>query len=185
MTPFSSVVKYLHEFQHAIFLQAKSDFWKAKYDHGAAKKARAAAIAAKKTARKSKKKTTASDLFKLDDIAESEVALDSLGQFFNNLIDTDYCQDDTGASQAVEEEVTISSDSEPLPRQKPRLVTRKVRFSHPLAYLDPHFLLKKQQHESRRQTRTSDDNELPSGLPKTPWKRQNEVSFTFDFCFCQ
>ena len=34
-------------------------------------------------------------------------------------VSTDYCQDDTGASQAVEEEVTtISSDSEPLPRQK-------------------------------------------------------------------
>ena len=104
-------------------------------------------------------------MFQLDDASESEVALDSLGQFFNNLINTDYYQDDTGASQAVEEEVIISSDSTPLPRQKLRLVTRKVRFSHPLAYLDPHFLLKKQQHESRCQTRTSDDNELPSSLP--------------------
>ena len=65
-------------------------------------------------------------MFKLDDISESEVALDSLGLLFNNLIGTDYCQDDTGASQAVEEEVTISSNSTPLPRQKPRLVTRKV-----------------------------------------------------------
>ena len=139
--------------------------------------------AAKKTVRKSKK-PTASDLLKLDDTSESEVALDSLGLFFNNLIDTDYCQDDTGTSQAVKEEVTIiSSDSEPLPRQKLRRVTRKVRFSHPLAYLDPHFLLKKQQHESRRQTRTSGDEELPSGLPKTPRKRQNEVSFTFYFSF--
>ena len=107
-------------------------------------------------------------MFLLDDVSESEVALDSLGQFFNNLIDIDYCQDDTGASQAVEEEVTISSDSIPLPRQKLRLVTRKVRFSHPLAYLDPHFLLKKQQHESRRQARTNDDGEPPSDLQKTP-----------------
>ena len=83
-------------------------------------------------------------MFKLDDVSESEVAHDSLGLLFNNLIDTDYCQDDAGASQAVEEEVTIiSSDSEPLSRQKPQLVTRKVRFSHPLAYLDPHFLLNK------------------------------------------
>ena len=149
------------------------------------KTTRATTIAAKKTTRKSKKKTTASDLLKLDDASESEVALDSLGLLFNNLIDTDYCQDDMGASQAVEEEVTISFDSEPLPRQKPRLVTRKVRFSHPLAYLDPHFLLKKQQHESRRQARTNDDNELSSGLPKTPRKRQNEVSFTFVCCFYQ
>ena len=54
--------------------------------------------AAKKTVRKSKKKPTASDLLKLDDTSESEVALDSLGLFFNHLIDTDYCQDDTGAS---------------------------------------------------------------------------------------
>ena len=98
-------------------------------------------------------------MFKLDDVSESEVAFDYLGLVFNNLIDTDYCQDNTGASQAVEEEVTISSNSETLPRQKPRLVTRKVRFSHPLAYLDPHFLLKKQQHESRRQARNNDDDE--------------------------
>ena len=81
-------------------------------------------------------------MFKLDDVSESEVALDSLGLLFNSLIDTDHCQDDMGASQAAEE-VTISSNSEPLPRPKPRLVIQKVRFSHPLAYLDPHFLLKK------------------------------------------
>ena len=167
-------------------LQTKSDFWKAKYDHEAAKKARAAAITAKKKTRRSKKKkkSTAEDLLKLDDdTSESEVALDSLGQFFNNLIDTDYCQDDTRASQAVEEEVTISSDSAHLPRQKLRVVTRKVRFSHPLAYLDPHFLLKKQQHESRRQARNNDDDEPPSVLQQTPRKRQNEVSFIFIFCF--
>ena len=126
-------------------------------------------------------KSTAKDLLKLDDdTSESEVALDSLGQFFNNLIDTDYCQDNTGASQAVEEEVTISSDSAHLPRQKLSLVTRKVRFSHPLAYLDPHFLLKKQQHESRRQDRN--DDEPPSVLQQTPQKRQNEVYF-FVFYF--
>ena len=84
-------------------------------------------------------------MFELDDSSESEVALDSLGSFFNHLIDTDYYQDDTGAKQAIEEEVMIvSSDLEPLPRQKFRRVIRKVRFSHPLAHLDPHFLLKQQ-----------------------------------------
>ena len=124
-------------------LQAKSDFCKAKYDHEAAKQARAKAKAAKKAAKKNKKKLTASKMFELDNSSESEVALGSLGSFFNYLIDTDYHQDDTGASQAVEEEVTIiSSDSAPLPRQKIRRVTRKVSFSHPLAHLDPHFLLK-------------------------------------------
>ena len=65
-------------------------------------------------------------MFELDDSSESEVALDSLGSFFNYLIDTNYAQDDMGANQAAEEEVTIiSSDSAPLPRQKIRRVTRK------------------------------------------------------------
>ena len=122
------------------------------YDHEAAKKARATKKAARKTAKKTtkkKKKPSASDLLKLDGTSESEVALDSLGLFFNHLIDTDYYQSETGASQAAEEEVTIiSSGSESLPRQKLRQVTRKVRFSHPLAYLDPHFILKRQ-HEGR------------------------------------
>ena len=70
-----------------IRLQAKSDFWKAKYDHEAAKKARAAAITAKKATRRSKKKrSTASDLLKLDNDSESEVALYSLGQFLITLL---------------------------------------------------------------------------------------------------
>ena len=153
-------------------LQAKSDFWKTEYDHEAAKKARAVKKAAKKAAKKTtkkKKKPSASVLLSLDDTSESEVALDSLASFFNHLIDTDYYQADTGASQAAEEDVTIiSSGSNPLPRQKLRQVTRKVRFSHPLAYLDPHFILKQQQHENRRQTRTSGVEELSSGLPNTP-----------------
>ena len=56
-------------------------------------------------------------MLELDDNSESEVSLDSLGSFFNHLIDIDYHQDDTGTSQAIEEEVTIiSSNSEPLPR---------------------------------------------------------------------
>ena len=98
-------------------------------------------------------------MFELDDNSESEVALESLGSFFNYVIDIDYHQDDTGASQAIEEKVTIiSSDSEPLPRHKTRRVTQKVRFSHPLAHLDPHFILKQQQHESRQQTQTRKDN---------------------------
>ena len=87
--------------------------WKKKYDHEASKKARAA----KKAAKSNKKKSSTSELFELDNSSESEVALDTLGSYFNYLIDIDYHQDDTGTSQAVEEEVTIiSSDSEPLPR---------------------------------------------------------------------
>ena len=65
-------------------MQANSDFWKVKYNHEAAKKAKAAAMNTKKTTRKSKKKkkTTVEDLMKLDDTSVTEVALDSLGQFF-------------------------------------------------------------------------------------------------------
>ena len=67
-----------------------------------------------------------------------------LANFFNNLIDTDPYQDDTGANQAGEAEVTIiSSDLEPLPRHRVRRVIRNVRFSNPLAHLDPNFHLKK------------------------------------------
>ena len=96
---------------------------------------------------------------------------------FVHLINSVHQQDDTGASNPVVEEVmTLSSDSEPLPRLKVRRVTRKVRFSHPLAYQDPQFLLKRQIHESRRQTWTSKDAELSSGLPNTPRKRRNEVT---------
>ena len=87
-----------------------------------------------------------------------------------------FFQEDTGNSQPVEEEVIIiSSDSELRPRQKIRRVTRKVRFSHPLAYQDPDFLLKQQQFENRRQTQTTKDAELSSGLPDTTRKRRTEV----------
>ena len=131
-----------------------------KYDHEAAKKAKLDAMNAKKSTRRTKKrkKTTIEDLMKLDDTSDSEVVLDSLDPFFNNLIDTDPYQDDTGAIQAREAEVTIiSSDSEPLPRHKVRRVIRKVRFSNPLVHLDPNFHLKKQQHESRREVETEDE----------------------------
>ena len=55
------------------------------YDHEAAKKARAAKKDAKKTTKR-KKKPSASNMLNLDDTSESEVALDSLGSFFNHLI---------------------------------------------------------------------------------------------------
>ena len=118
--------------------------------------------------------TTASDLFNLnEDYDESEVDLDSLGSFFIHLIDTDCYQDDAETSQAGDDEVTIiSSASEPLSTQKIRRVIRKVRFSNPLAHLDPTFILKQQQHENWRRTRTSGSGELSSGLPNTPAPRK-------------
>ena len=97
--------------------------------------------------------------------------------FITTLLILTIFQEDTGNSQPVEEEViVISSDSELQLRQKIRRVTRKVRFSHPLAYQDPDFLLKRQIYESRRQTRTSKDAELSSGLPDVTRKRQTEVT---------
>ena len=85
-----------------------------------------------------------------------EVELDSLGLLFTRLIDDDACQDDAEASNAEFVEVTIlSSDLEILPLPKFCKANRKVKFSHPLAYLDPKFLMKTQQHEARRTTRHS------------------------------
>ena len=79
------------------------------------------------------------------DNPESEVELDSLGSFFIHLIDNDYYHDDAEGTQADDAEVIIlSSGSDPLPTKKIRQAVRKVRFSHPLAHLDPKFLLKKQ-----------------------------------------
>ena len=95
-----------------------------------------------------------------------------------HLIDNDYYQDEAEASRADDAKViTLSSSLEPLPTQKTRQASRKVRFSHPLAHLDPNFLLKKQQHEARRTTRNSGGGVLSSGLPNTPTphKRRPEV----------
>ena len=113
---------------------------------------------------------------------ESEVELDSLGSFFVHLIDNDYYQDDAEGSHAEDIEVTIlSSDSDPLPTSKIRQANRKVKFSHPLAYLDPNFLLKTQQHEARRTTLHSGQKVTSAGLPDTPVrKRRSKVSPPFD-----
>ena len=94
-----------------------------------------------------KKTTSAQELLEFDD---SEVELDSLGRLFMQLIDNNYSQEETETSHADAPEVTyISSDSENFPPAEIRRVIRKVPFSHPLAYIDPNFLLKKQQHHSR------------------------------------
>ena len=102
------------------------------------------------------------------DNPESEVELDSLSSFFIHLVDNDHYQDDAEASRADDVEVIIlSSGSDPLPTQKTRQANRKVSFSHPHAYLDPNFLLKKQQHEARRTSRHSGQVVTSSGLPNT------------------
>ena len=58
--------------------QADDKFWKVKYDHEAAKKARKAKKAAKRAApRKKGNRPTASELLQLSDSSESEVTLKS------------------------------------------------------------------------------------------------------------
>ena len=133
--------------------------------------------AVKKTAHR--KRTTASSNPAPDDEVDNpdfEVELDSLGLFFMRLIDDDICQDDAEASHVdAAEVITLSSDSEPLPSLKIRQANRKVKFSHPLAYLDPKFLMKTQQHEARRTTRHSGQVVTSAALPnnlvwKTPFR---------------
>ena len=78
----------------------------------------------------------------LDD-PDSEVELDSLGSFSIHLIDNDYYQDDAVASHAGDAEVIVlSSDSNHVLVPKLRRAVRKVKRSHPLSHLDPHFSLK-------------------------------------------
>ena len=132
-----------------------------------------------------KRRTTASSDPPADDDVgnpEPEVELDSLGSFFVHLIDNDYYQDGAEGSHAEDVEVIIlSSNSDPLPTSKIRRANRKVKFSHPLAYLDPNFLLKTQQHEARRTTRHSGQVVTSAGLPNRPvQKRRSEVSYPID-----
>ena len=166
--------------------QSDNPFWSKKLSQDKAEKAgrptRPKSKVIKKPARK-RKTTTSSDPAIGDDVGnpDLEVELDSLGLLFTRLIDDDACQDDAEASNAGFVEVTIlSSDSEILPLPKFRQANRKVKFSHPLAYLDPKFLMKTQQHEARRTTRHSGQVVTSTGLPNSPVrKRHSEVSDLF------
>ena len=102
------------------------------------------------------------------------------GRLFMQLIDNNYSQEEMETSHADAPEVTyISSDLENFLLAKIWRVIQKVPFSHPLAYLDPNFLLKKQQHNSRHQTRSTGSEELLTGLPNSlaPRKWPAEVLF--------
>ena len=110
---------------------------------------------------------------------ESEVELDSLGRLVMQLIDNNYSQDETEASHANAPEVIDISDSEIFPQDRVRRVVRKVPFSHPLAHLDPNFLLKKQHHTSRRQTRSAGSEDLVAGLSHAPAQRKRPAEVFF------
>ena len=121
----------------------------------------------------------------LDDDAddpEVEVELDSLGSLFMHLINNDLYQEDVEGSHANDVEViTLSFGSDSMPTQKTLQVIQKVSFSHPLAYLDPTFILKTQRHEAHRTTRHSGQQVTSAGLPDTLIrKHRSEVSPTSD-----
>ena len=126
---------------------------------------------------KKKKKAATPEPPETDD---SEVELDSLGRLFMQLIDNNYSQDETEASHANAPEVIDISDSEIFPQDRVRRVVRKVPFSHPLAHLDPNFLLKKQQHNSRRQTRSAGSEDLVAGLSHAPAQRKRPAEVFFN-----
>ena len=169
-----------------LYQQVNSPFWKKKPQDKSAKLPRTKTKVTKKPA---KKKTNPFESLNLDDDGdddELEVELDSLGSFFIHLIDNDCYQEEAEASRAGDEEVIVlSSGSKSMPKQKTRQASRKVRFSHPLAYLDPNFILKKQQHEARRTAWNSGSEILSSGLPNTlaPRKRHTEVSTNSDLTY--
>ena len=144
---------------------------------------RAPRIKTKVTKRPAKKRTAGSrDPAEDVDDSESEVELDSLGSFFMHLIGNDHYQDDAEASRADHVEViSLSSDSDHVPVQKLRRAVRKVKHSHPLFYLDPHILLRTQQHEAHRTTRHGGQVVTSSGLPNTPVRKcRQEVTCTSD-----
>ena len=120
---------------------------------------RAPRIKTRVTKKPAKKKTTEAFVLPNDeelDNLDSKVELDSLGSFFIHLIDNDYYQDDVEASHVGDAEVIVlSSDSNHVPVPKLYRAVRKVKRSHPLAHLDPHFSLNTQQQEARRTTRHS------------------------------
>ena len=128
-----------------MYEQGDDPFWKRKSSDKEAKPSRPKTKAIKRT---SKRKTDDRINMELDEDADDpkvEVELDSLGSLFMHLINNDLYQEDVEGSQADDVEViTFSSGSDSMPTQKTRQAVRKVSFSHPLAYLDPTFILKTQ-----------------------------------------
>ncbi|KAI4990147.1 hypothetical protein ZWY2020_038510 [Hordeum vulgare] len=85
-------------------------------------------------------------------------------------------KDNESQNDAVEV-ISIYSDS-PSPSPRPaRRICGKVPMSHPYAYMDPDFLLKKARYTPKRRTR-SHSGDLISGLPEKTIgrKRTNETS---------
>ena len=130
-------------------MQGDDPFWKRKPHDKLAKSqdkpAKTPHAKTKVTKKPAKKKTAESpDLPNDEELndPESEVELDSLGSFFIHLINNYYHQDDAEVSRADHVEViSLSSGSDLVSVQRFRRAVRKVKRSHPLAYLDPKFSL--------------------------------------------
>ena len=136
-----------------VYKQGHDPFWKKKPQEKAAKPSRPKTKAVKKTTKRKAPECISMELDDDPDEPEVEVELDSLGSLFMHLIDNDTYQEDVEGSQADDVEViTLSSGSDSMPTQKTRQAVQKVSFSHPLAHLDPTFILKKQQNKARRTT---------------------------------
>ena len=161
-------------------MESNSSFWKRKAQDKPARAPRAKSKVIKKPAKK--KTTESADPPEDVDESKQDVELGSLGSFFVHLIDNDYYQDDAEASRADHVEViSHSTDSDAVSVQKFRRAVRKVKYSHPLAHLDPKFSLKTQQPEGRRTTRHSGQQVTSSSLPDTPnRKRRPEVCCSFN-----
>ena len=160
-------------------MQTNNNFWKKKTSEKTVRAPRAKSKAVKKS---KKKIGEAADPPEDAEESDQEVELDSLASFFIHLINNDYHQDDAEVSYADHVEViSLSSDSDLVPVQRFRRAVRKVKCSHPLAYLDPKFSLKTKQQEGCRTTRNNGQQVTSSGLPDTPpRKRCPEVSSSFN-----
>src|SRR3954466_5991403 len=166
-----------------MLVQGDDPFWSKKLPQEKADKPKKPIRSKTRVVKKSahKRKTTASSDPPTDDDVgnpDFKTELDSLGLLFMQFIDDTICQDDAEASHADDVEViTLSSDSSLPPSPKIRQANRKVKFSHPLAYLDPNFLMKTHQHEVRRTTRHSGQVVTSAGLPNSPvLRRRSKVS---------
>ena len=165
-----------------VYKQGDDPFWKKKPAEKAAKPSRPKTKIIKKTSKRKANEHISMELNDDMDEPEVEVELDSLGSLFMHLINNDVYQEGAEGSQANDVEVIVlSSGSDSLPTQKIRQAIRKVSFSHPLAHLDPSFILKTQQHEARCTTCHNGQKVTSAGLPDTPvQKRRSEVSPPFD-----
>mgnify|MGYP005824370215 CR=1 FL=1 len=126
-----------------MYKQGDDPFWKRKPADKAAKPSRPKTKDVKRTSKRKMADRINMELDEDADDSEVEVELVSPGSLFMHLINNDLYQEGAEGNKAGDVEVIVlSSGSDSLPTQKIRQAVRKVSFSHPLAHLDPTFILK-------------------------------------------